>query len=380
MIPLAVPNLAGREAEYLQECATSSFVSTIGPFVDRFEAMVAQAAGAQFAIATSAGTTGLHAALIAVGVGRDDLVILPALTFIASANAIAHCAAVPWLMEVDAATWTLDPEVLRQQLTENTERREGGVVHRPTGRRVAAILPVFTLGMPADMDRIIKIAQEFDLPVVVDGAAALGATYRGRQVARLGANLTMFSFNGNKTVTAGGGGAIVGDDRELCQLVRHLTTTARVGPGYDHDRVGYNYRMTNLQAAVGCAQMENLDKFVARKREIRHRYNQAFGGISDVSLFPTADWAESACWFSGFVLDEGDPAAMRSALHKAEIDVRPFWKPIHLQPPFKGAPHSELDFSESIWQKIITLPCSTGISDDEIDCVIAAVKAALAVR
>lgn len=380
MIPLAVPNLAGREGEYLQECATSGFVSTIGPFVGRFEEMVAKAAGAQSAVATSAGTTGLHVALIATGVRRDDLVILPSLTFIASANAIAHCAAEPWLMDVECASWTLDPALLATQLEEHTERRGSGLIHKPSGRRVAAVLPVFTLGMPADMDGIVAIARQYGLPVVVDGAAALGATYRGRQVGMLGADLTMFSFNGNKTVTAGGGGAVVGNDRALCQLVSHLTTTARVGPDYEHDRVGYNYRMTNVQAAVGCAQMENLHPFLARKREIRRRYDEAFAGISGVSLFPSVDWAESACWFSGFVLDEGNPVALRLALRDAGLDVRPFWKPMHLQVPYRDAPRCELPFSESIWQKIITLPCSTSISDEEIDCVIAAVKTALSAR
>lgn len=377
MIPLATPNLVGREAEYLQECVTSTFVSAVGPFVSRFENMVAQAAAAGYCVATSAGTTGLHAALLSIGVGRDDLVILPSLTFIASANAIAHCGASPWLLDVDADSWTLDPALLRDELAAKTRREGDTLIHVPTGRRIAAIVPVFTLGMPADMDAITAIAREYSLPVVVDAAAALGATYRGRPVGQLGADLTMFSFNGNKTVTAGGGGAVVGNEVKLCRRVRHLTTTARVGPDYDHDEVGFNYRMTNLQAAVGCAQMENLDRFIARKREIRRQYDKAFADLPGLSPFPAPDWAQGADWFSGFVLEDGDATVLRAELREAGIDARPFWKPMHLQTPFVNVPRSVQHVGEGIWQKIVTLPCSTGLTETEIDQVIAAVKAAV---
>jgi dTDP-4-amino-4,6-dideoxygalactose transaminase len=377
MIPLAVPNLAGRESEYLQECISSTFVSTVGPFVGQFEEMVAQAAAAEYCVATSAGTTGLHAALLAVGVGRDDLVILPSLTFIASANAIAHCGAEPWLMDVDAESWTLDPVLLRRELATETVRTKKGLIHTRTGRRVAAIEPVFTLGMPADMDAIVDIAREYRLAVVVDAAAALGARYRGRPIGQLGADLTMFSFNGNKTVTAGGGGAVVGSDEALCRRVRHLTTTARVGSDYDHDEIGFNYRMTNLQAAVGRAQMENLDKFVARKHHIHDRYQDAFADLPGLRAFPAPNWAEGADWLSGFVLEDGDATKLRTRMRAAGIDARPFWKPMHLQVPFTTVPRSTLSVTDDIWQKIVTLPCSTGLTDAEINHVIAAVEAAL---
>lgn len=378
MIPLAVPNLAGREAEYLQECVATTFVSTVGPFVSRFETMVAEAAGCAHAVATSAGTTGLHAALVAVGVRHGELVVLPSLTFIASANAIAHCGAQPWLLDVDPASWTLDPALLARVLAEQTHRRDdGAVIHTASGRRVAAIMPVHTLGMPADMDPIVAAAHAHGLPVVADSAAALGATYDGRPVGRLGADLSVFSFNGNKTVTAGGGGAVAGDDAALCALVRHLTTTARVGSDYDHDHVGFNYRMTNLQAAVGCAQMENLDRFVARKRAIRAHYDAAFADLPGLAAFPAPDWAASACWFSGFVMTQGDPAALRQALRADGIDARPFWKPMHLQAPYRDAPRTAQTVAESLWARVVTLPCSTGITAAELDIVVAAVRRAV---
>lgn len=378
MIPLAVPNLAGNEARYLQECVSSSYVSSVGPFVQRFEAMVAEATGAPEAVAVSTGTVGLHLALVVAGVGRDDLVALPALTFIASANAIAHCGATPWLFDIAPESWTLDPAALDRALSEEAERRGDRLVHRATGRRVAAVMPVHTLGHPADMDAIVAVAGRHRLPVVADGAAALGATYKGRRPAECGAALTVISFNGNKTVTAGGGGALVGSDPAMMRLARHLSTTARVGQEYEHDQVGYNYRMTNLQAAVGCAQMEQLRPFVAAKRRIARRYDDAFAGLKGTGRFPAAPWAESACWFSGLTVDVPDTAALREALRGNGIDARPFWKPMHLQRPYRDAPRTALSVTESLWRRIVTLPCSTHLSDSEQDRVIAATTAALA--
>lgn len=378
MIPLAVPNLAGNEARYLQDCVATNFVSSVGPFVRRFEEMVAAATGAADAVAVSSGTVGLHLALVTAGVGRDDLVILPALTFIASANAIAHCGATPWLLDVSAESWTLDPAALDRTLAAETERRGGRLLHRASGRRVAAVMPVHTLGHPADMDAIAAIAAHHRLAVIADGAAALGATYKGRRPAELGAALTVLSFNGNKTVTAGGGGAVIGTDAGLLGTARHLSTTARVGEAYEHDRVGYNYRMTSLQAAVGCAQMEQLSGFVAAKRRIARRYDDALADIPGVGRFPAAPWAESACWFAGLTLDRAaDAAALRERLRAGGIDARPFWKPMHLQAPYRDAPRTALPVTESIWQRIVTLPCSTHLSAAEQDRVIAATRAAL---
>lgn len=380
MIPLAVPNLAGNEARYLQECVDSTFVSTVGPFVRRFEAMIADATGAAEAVAVSTGTVGLHLALVCAGVGRDDLVALPALTFIASANAIAHCGATPWLFDIAPENWTLDAAQLERALAAETVSRDGRTVHRASGRRVAAIMPVHTLGHPADMDALAAVATRYTLPIVADGAAVLGATYKARKPAQWGAAITVLSFNGNKTVTAGGGGALVGTDRALLARARHLSTTARTGEDYEHDAVGYNYRMTNLQAAVGCAQMERLDALVAAKRRIHRRYEQAFADLAGIGRFPSSPWAESACWFSGLVLDAARAhraAAIRTRLRERGIDARPFWRPMHLQPPYRDAPRADLAFSESLWPRVLTLPCSTHLTDAEQDRVIAETRAAL---
>jgi perosamine synthetase len=379
MIPLAVPNLGGREAEYLRQCIETTFVSSVGPFVTRFEEMVASAASNAHAAATSSGTAGLHAALVALGVGRDDLVILPSFTFIASANAIAHCGALPWLFDVAPDSWTLDPQLLAESLFAETRREKECLIHKPTGRRIAAIMPVHTLGMPADMDPIVALARECGLPVIADGAAALGSTYKGRMPGQLGADLTVFSFNGNKTVTAGGGGAVSGEDAELVQRVRHITTTARVGEDYQHDRVGFNYRMTNLAAAVGCAQMERLPEFVSAKQRIQHQYNDALGGLPGVKLFPSPDWASSACWLAGIVVHNADAAInLRRRLKENGIDARSFWKPIHMQAPFLASPVTAQTTSSDIWNRVVTLPCSTGLTEIEQATVIDAVTKAIA--
>ncbi len=380
MISLAVPNLAGNEARYLQDCVDSTFVSSVGPFVDRLEAMAAEAAGARGAVATSAGTTGLHAALTALGVGRDDLVCLPSFTFIASANAIAHCGALPWLFDIDPLRWTLDPALLAERLAAECEAVDGRLVHRPSGRRVAAVMPVHVVGHPADMDPIVAVARRHSLPVVADAAAALGCRYKGRRIGEMGADLSVVSFNGNKTVTAGGGGVVVGNDTDLLRLVRHLTTTARAGADYLHDRVGFNYRMTNLQAAVGCAQLERLDSLVAAKRRIRAVYDAAFGAVEGLRTFPQPDDSDSECWFSGVVV-EGPQlppvAALRGRLKEAGIDARPFWMPMHLQPPFVEAPRTPMPITDGLWQRILTLPCSTGLTAADQARVVAALAEAL---
>ncbi len=379
MIPLVEPDLSGNEARYLQECVTTGFVSSIGPFVGRFEAMVAKALGACEAVATASGTVGLHLALTAVGVKAGDLVIVPSFTFIATANAVAHCGASPWLFDVSPETWTLNADLVARILAAETRRENGACFHTASNRRVAAILPVHTLGLAADMDALGASAHEHGLKIVADAACALGALYKGRPVGGIGADLSVISFNGNKTVTSGGGGAVVGNDAALTGLARHLGTTARKGPGYDHDRVGFNYRMTNLQAAVGCAQMERWRDLVAAKRRIRGTYDRAFAGLPGVAPFPGGCGEDNACWLSGVVTPT--PAAaedLRRHLAAAGLEGKPFWKPLHLQAPYRDAPRTPQPASEGLWQRVVTLPCSTSLNETALTRIVAAVKAVLA--
>lgn len=375
MIPLIIPNLSGNEATYLQECIHSNYVSSVGPFVNRFEEMVGNAAGESIAVATSSGTAGLHIALVAAGVLRDDLVILPSFTFIASANAISHAGAIPWLLDIEEQSWTLDPLILQQCLKEQTKQMNHQTIHIASGRRVGAIMPVYTLGTTPNMDAINEIAHLYKIPVIADAAAALGSIYKKKMLAEL-ADLTIFSFNGNKTITTGGGGAIVSSNEKLLKQVRHLSTTARVSRDYHHDQVGFNYRMTNLQAAVGCAQMERLEEFIRIKKNIRKKYDNAFSKLPNISFFPEPIWGESACWFSGISVDsiKDDIPTICQRLQENGIEARPFWKPMHLQPPYSQSLCSELIVADKIWKNILTLPCSTQISEDEQEKVISSVK------
>lgn len=374
MIPLAVPNLAGNEARYLADCVETNFVSSVGPYVDKFESAVSDLTGSVGSVATSSGTTGLHLALTAIGVLPGDLVILPSLTFIASANAISHCGASPWLLDVSPESWTLDPDRLRRELESSTEVRNGQLVQRDTGRRVSAILAVYTMGMPADMDAIGATAGEFGLPVVADAAAALGARYRGRDLGGL-ARLSVASFNGNKTFTCGGGGAVFGMDQSLLAHARHLSTTARRGADYDHDAVGFNYRLTNLQASVGVAQLEQAPVFLARKAEIDRAYRAAAEAIPGMSGFPAPAWAASAYWLSGVLLPKGrEVRDVVEGFRQRGVEARTFWKPIHLQEPYAQAPHGTLDVCEDLWRRIVTLPSSTSITDAEIEQVVGAIE------
>ena len=364
-----MPNLTGNEDEYLHNCITSTYVSSIGEYVNRFESMVATATGSSFAVATSSGTTGIHSALTAVGVGHNDLVLMPSFTFIASANAVRHCGADPWLMDISIHDWCMNPGVVRNEIEGHCERKNGILMHKESGKRVAALMPVYTLGNIPYMRGFRKIADDFDIPLVVDAACAIGAKYEGADFGPM-ADLSVLSFNGNKTVTCGGGGAVVG-----------LTTTARVWPDYDFDMVGFNYRMTNIQAAVGVAQMEKLQFFIDTKRRVRRHYEEKLNGLKSraITFFPAT--RGSSCWFSGIVLPEGTGLAVTKGicgkLKEEGIEARPFWKPVHLQVPYAGVPCSDVPVTESLWQRIITLPCSTNITEDELLQVETAVKAVL---
>lgn len=372
MIPIAIPNLIGNEGKYLQDCIESTFVSSVGPFVNKFEGLIAESVGvSNNAVAVSSGTAGLHASLVAIGVCPGDLVIIPSLTFIATANAVSYCNAEPWILDIDNVSWTLNPDILESELSENTQKGVDDLpVHKKTGKRVSAIIPVFTLGMPANMERISAISRKYKLPIVVDAAAAIGANYKSSHLGLIDFDLMVFSFNGNKTITSGGGGAIVSNSKNLLNYLRHLTTTARVGANYDHDLVGFNYRMTNIQAAVGCAQIELINEFINRKREIALFYKNSFAEIEGLQSFPNPVWGESSCWLSGFLMNKGNSRALIERIRLRNIESRLFWKPIHQQLPYLNCQRSDCSVSEAVWDRIIILPSSTGISDAELNLVV----------
>jgi dTDP-4-amino-4,6-dideoxygalactose transaminase len=375
-IPLAVPNLEGDEALFLQECITSTFVSSVGPFVDRFEAEIAQLSGVAHAAVVCSGTVALQMAFEAAGIGEGDLVMVPSLTFIASPNAISHSRAAPWLVDVSEQDWSLDIDLCRQLIETETEPARRGRKHKASGKTLAALCPVMIMGASLDLEAYLRLAREFDLKVIVDAAAAVGGEAPGgARLAETGVDAVCYSFNGNKTVTCGGGGAIASADAELIARVKHLVTTGRVGGNYDHDVIGYNFRMTNVQAALGVAQLKRLDSFLEAKRQHATSYLKFAGGFQALQPFPAGQGGRDTHWFSGLFYTGSDsdlPDAFRAHMNAAGVDLRPFWKPIHLQTPYLSSLASDVPVSDGIWQRIFPLPCSTHLRQDEMDRVLAA--------
>ncbi len=370
MIPLAIPSLEGNEAKYLMECVETNFVSSVGPFVERFSTEVANESGAKYGVPTSSGTSAIHLALTTLGVKHNDLVILPTFTFIASANAISHTGASPWLFDIDSNDWSLNLEQLEETLSRETENANDYLVHKKTGRKVSAIMTVYPLGIPTNMTPLRALAKKYNLPLIADAAAALGAKYKGEKIGDL-ADITTFSFNGNKIITSGGGGMLVGNNKKVMMNAKHICTTARVGRNYDHDQIGFNYRMTNIQAAVGCAQLELLHHFLSRKEKIDSQYRHALKNHKSITFFPIPEWAKPTFWLSGIVLKKAEQARrIIDHLNNNKIDARPFWKPIHLQEPYKNAPIETTKNADELWNRIVTLPSSVTLTEEEQKLVI----------
>lgn len=379
-IPLCVPEIRGNEWKYVRECLDTGWVSSVGRFVGRFERAVADAVGSKHAVATVNGTAALHVALILAGVERDDEVLVSTLTFIAPVNAIRYVGAWPVFVDARESDWQMDPARVVSFLREGCERRGGALVNRSTGRRVRAILPVHILGHPVDLDPILTVAAELDLPVIEDATEALGVRLRGRPAGRLG-RMGCFSFNGNKLVTTGGGGMLVTDDDALAERARYLTTQAKDDPvEYVHGEVGYNYRLTNVQAALGVAQMELLDEFVETKRRIAALYDEALAGVPGVSPLEAPPNAVSTFWMYTVRVDSSrfgmSSRALLARLEEQEIQTRPLWQPIHLSAPHKTDPPADCPVSERLYREALSLPCSVGLAEEDQEKVIAEIRKA----
>ena len=364
--PLHRPHFAGREWDYLKECLDSSYVSSVGAFVTRFERAIAEIAGTKHAIAVVNGTAALHVALLLVGVSAGDEVLAPALTFVATANAISYCGAIPHFVDSESATLGIDPQALRQSLSEIAERRGERLVNRRTGRRIAAIVPMHTFGHPVDMEPLNALAAELGLAVVEDATESLGSRYKGRPSGSL-SRLAAFSFNGNKIVTTGGGGAITTDDPDLAQRAKHLTTTAKLPHAWSfiHDAVGFNYRMPNLNAALGCAQLEQLDGFLAAKRKLAAGYRRTLAGVPGVSFVDEPTFARSNYWLNALLLDAENAGERDELLRRCNEDrlcCRPVWTLMHRLAIYADCPRMPLPVAESIEARLVNLPSGPGLA------------------
>lgn len=359
---LHAPRFAGNEWTYLKECLDSTFVSSVGKFVDRFEADLAAFTGAKRAIAVVNGTAALQIALQLGGVKAGDEVLVPALSFIATANAVLYCDATPHFVESEERTLGVDASALREYLNATTELRGGVCINRSTGRAVRALVPMHTFGHPVDIDGALSVAHDFHLALVEDAAESLGSLYHGRHTGTFGM-LGTLSFNGNKTITTGGGGAILTNDKTLAARAKHLTTTAKLPHRWNfvHDEMGYNYRMPNINAALGCAQLEQLPAMLDAKRQLFLKYSAAFSNLRAARIFEEPSGCRSNYWLQALVLDravECERDAILAATNDAGIMTRPAWTLMHRLPMFVHCPTMALPVAESLERRIVNIPSS----------------------
>ncbi len=359
-IPLHVPKFEGNEIAYLNECVHSTYVSSVGPFVEKVETTLAQITGSRYAVACVNGTAALHIALMLADVKPGDLVITQALSFIATSNAISYLNAIPLYVDVDADTMGMSPSKLQEYLSANAVKRDDGCTYdQSTGRRIRACVPMHTFGHPARIDEIADICRAYGIALVEDAAESIGSTYKGRHTGTTGMMGTL-SFNGNKTITAGGGGAIVTDDERLARRAKHLTTQAKVPHRWEfiHDEVGYNYRMPNINAALLYAQLEQLEKFIARKRKLAAAYEELFASTGARFMREPAD-TRSNYWLCAIQLaDREARSQFLESSNDAGVMTRPVWKLMHHLPMFAHCPKGILEVSESLEATLVNLPSS----------------------
>lgn len=366
-ISLHEPRFAGNEWSYLKQCLDTGWVSSVGAFVDRLEADLAAFTGVRHAIAVVNGTAALHICLILAGVEAGDEVLMPALTFIATANAVTYCGAVPHFVDSEERTLGLDPARLGAYLADIAEQRHDGLYNCQTGRRIKAVVPMHTFGHPVDLDALAEICSRYGIELIEDAAESLGSYYKGVHTGNRG-RLSALSFNGNKIITTGGGGAILTNDQVLAARAKHLTTTAKVPHRWEfnHDMVGYNYRLPNLNAALGCAQLELLPGFLERKRELAERYTAAFAGVPGVRFMAEPSFARSNYWLNALLLDEESAAGRDELLalsNNAGFMTRPAWTLMHRLPMFAGSPRMELPVAESLERRLINIPSSAVLAE-----------------
>ena len=367
-IYLSPPHLDGRERELLLQAYDSNWITTLGPHVDAFEKEICDKIGVKHAAALTSGTAALHLALLILGVGSGDEVLCSDLTFAASANAITYLGAMPVFIDSDRATWNMDPAVLEEELADCGQK----------GKLPKAAIVVDLYGQCADYDRIIRLCLKYQIPVIEDAAEALGTIYKGTFAGKFG-EMGLFSFNGNKIITTSGGGMLVSDNRGYIEQAQFLSTQARdTAPHYQHSRIGYNYRLSNLLAAVGRGQLERLDEKVAKKRFINKCYRGALNDLPGIEFMPEASYGRSNCWLTVILISPErfgtDREGVRLALETENIESRPIWKPMHMQPVYKNCKIVGGSVSEDLFRRGLCLPSGTQLSEEDLDRVVRIIK------
>jgi perosamine synthetase len=373
-IPLCVPEIRGNEWKYVEECLNTGWVSSVGQYVNQFERMIRNYVGTKYAIATVNGTAALHISLLLAGVKPEDEVLVSSLTFIAPVNVIRYVGAWPVFIDAEPEYWQMDAQKVAEFLDQQCRWSKGELYNKATGRRVKCILPVHILGHPVDVDPIIELAHHYNLTVVEDATESLGARYKGNMVGHLG-DIACLSFNGNKLLTTGGGGMILTDNEAWATKAKYLTTQAKDDPvEFIHYEIGYNYRLTNLQAAMGCAQLELIDKFIEAKRLIAATYSKCLSRVPGIAPMVEAPWAMSIFWMYTILVDAEeyglDSRSLLLRLNQEKIQARPLWQPINQSPAHSDFQTFECGIANQLNQNSLSLPCSTGLTQDQQNKVI----------
>ncbi|MEY2828450.1 MAG: hypothetical protein RIQ33_308 [Bacteroidota bacterium] len=373
MIPLTVPHLAGNEWKYVKDCLDTGWISSVGSYVNDFEKKMAEFTGAKYAIACMNGTAALHVCQRIMGVEQGDYVIIPNITFIATANAVSYTGAEPLMIDVDSDTWQMDLNLLEKFFAEETEIRNNNCFVKKDNRKIGCIMPVHVLGNMCNMERLMAIANKYNVPVIEDSTESLGSTFKGQQTGTFG-QMGCFSYNGNKIISTGGGGMIVTNDEALAKRAKHLTTQAKIHPEeYIHDEVGYNYRLVNILAAVGVAQMEQLPDFLIKKKAISDFYKSELKNIGDIQFQKVEDNIHVNDWL--FTIKSSHSKQIFEALKKAEIMSRPFWMPMNQLQMFASFWYYNTDDkSNEVYKNCLSIPYSTGITQDELQKVVDVIK------
>lgn len=360
------PTLGQIEIDFLTECIQSGFVSSVGKFVVTFEEQLASYLNCSAAVAVSSGTAALHVALLTMGVRPSDEVLVPSATFVATANAVAYCGAIPHFVDVEWGTLGIDPIALDAHLATIAVRNGDGVVNKNTGRRISICVPMHTFGHPVNMNALGDVLGRWGIPIVEDAAEALGSRFEDKMCGTIG-SLGVLSFNGNKTITTGGGGAIVTNDPSIAERARHLSTTAKLKHQWDfvHDEIGFNYRMPNINAALGCAQLTRLEESLESKRRLFDRYGDSLNGIELGEMFGEPVDSRSNYWLQTFILNAGNASYKDEILDRCNADglaLRPLWRPLHTLKPFKDSPRAEMPVTMDLFERAINLPSSAGLA------------------
>jgi len=361
-IALHEPNIGQRENELVSKCLASGWVSSVGEYISEFEQGLAKFTNSKHAIAVVNGTAALHLALHSVGVKPGDEVLVPTLSFVATANAVSHCGAIPHFVDSDPETLGLDPIALREHLRANASLRDGELHNTSTGRRISAVVPMHTFGHPMQIEVLIDVAKEFNLVVVEDAAESIGSYVGSTHTGTFG-RCSSLSFNGNKTITTGGGGAILTNDADLAQRIRHLATTAKMPHDYEyiHDAVAFNYRMPNINAALGCAQLSRLDDFLVAKRVLAKKYAEGFSSARSMQFVAEPHGTTSNYWLNTIRLNKPDLSLRDELLVAARASgymCRPAWNLLHTLPMHESSPRAKLPVAQNLWQSLINIPSS----------------------